>query len=155
MLDVVRLRQRIPADEVMHEDERRDFPAENRDQDGCDSERQCVALENFVVDRPDALALAREPLRLVAPTAQECAGQLAPRKTVNRFAETRARRVLGRGDPGVMAAIVLDAEMPVADDGVCQQREDLVRAIGLVAELMAERDATAVARADADRERNP
>ena len=32
VLDVVRLRQAVPADEVMRDDERRDFPAKNGDE---------------------------------------------------------------------------------------------------------------------------
>jgi hypothetical protein len=87
VLDIVGLGQRVPADEMMGQDEGRDLPAERSDQNRGHEKRKRKALQNLVVDRPDALAAPSQSLGLVAPSAHEGARQFAQREPVDRLAE--------------------------------------------------------------------
>ena len=57
VLDVVRLRQAEPAGEMVHDEKRDHLPAEEHNADDGDGQRDRVALQNFVLKRPEAFAL--------------------------------------------------------------------------------------------------
>src|ERR1700733_14122451 len=74
VLDIVGLSERIPAEEMMGDDDRCDLPAEQGDQPGSDYERERKALQDLVIDRPNGLAALGQPFRLIAPATLERTG---------------------------------------------------------------------------------
>jgi len=75
---------------------------------------------------------------------------LAGRYLVLMPTEPRAGGIFRRCDPGVMAAIVLDAEMGVTHRAVGEHTEEDVEPVGLVAELVPDQQRTAIDGADAE-----
>jgi len=71
VLDVVGLCQAVPADEMMDDQERHHLPAEQGDAGDGDDEGDGIALQDFVLDRPEALALLRQAQTLVLDAAAE------------------------------------------------------------------------------------
>ena len=84
--------------------------------------------EDLVARRPDRLAELLQPLALQRPAAAERAGNFAQHELVDRLAHARADAVLRRRDVHVMAAVVLDAEVAVADQSVHDLGGDAVGA---------------------------
>src|ERR1700752_399426 len=154
MLDVVCLRQRIPADKVMGQNERCNFPTEQYDQGSRYHEGQRKPLQDFVFERPKGFAPTRESLGFVAPAALEGSRQFSHGQAVDGFPEPRACRIFRRRHPCVVAAVMLDTKMCVADDVVGEQGEYFVDPIRLVAKLVPDEQRSAVDRADAESQNN-
>ena len=110
--------------------------------------------KNLVLDRPHGAAALGQSLGLVAPAALERARQFARGKGVDRFPEPRAGRIVRRRHPGVMAAVVLDAEMGVAHRIVGEHAEGAVEPVRLVAEFVADQEGAAVDGADPEQQRD-
>ena len=81
-----------------------------------------------------------QALRLELQPRRNAPGNLAQHELVDRLAHARADAVLGRRDVHVMAAIVLDAEVAIADEAVHDLRGDAIGAARLVAELVPDQE---------------
>ena len=85
---------------------------------------------------PGRTAQFRQPTRLERPRAADPAGQLSQCETVDRLAHPGAGVVLGRRDPAVMTAPVLDREVPVRGHREHEPRQPLLERGVLVTELV-------------------
>src|SRR6516162_6603042 len=83
MLDVVGLRQPVPADKMMGKNERSHSPSECGNQRRGNRKRQRKTLQDFILDRPDGFAAPREPLGFVAPAARKGSRQLSRGEAVD------------------------------------------------------------------------
>jgi hypothetical protein len=117
--------------------ERQHRPAERRDEAGLQHHAERPGLQQLVAPVPGRQAERGEALALQRPAAAHRAGDLAQREPVDALAHPRARRILGRGDVAMVAAVVLDAEVPVEGHGEHDPGEHALEHRLLVAELVA------------------
>ena len=112
-------------------------------------------VEDVVVEAPRGLLAASESPLLQPPRGPQRAADRARPERVEALPEPGARGVLGGGDPDVVAAVVLDVEVAVADLGQRDLGQPALVGLLLVAELVGGVDADAADAADRDRQADP
>ncbi len=112
-------------------------------------------VEHVVADPEGVLPLARVAALLQPPGGRQGAPDRARPERVEGLAEPSRGRVLGGRDAHVVAAVVLDVEVPVGHLGQRDLREPALVGLALVAELVGGVDADAADAADRDGQPDP
>ena len=143
MLDVVDRLQVEDADRALEDQVRQDDPPEGGGQRAVEDQGHRPGVEHVVVRVPEAALLAGGALLLQRDGVEQAAPGAAEDEQVDRLAPARRRRILGRGDADVVAAIVLDVEVAVPGRGEGDLRQPAFQLVLLVPQLVGGVDADA------------
>ena len=136
VLDVVGRGELPPRHRVVDQQERDHHRTEGRDQPALQQRGDRIRLQHRVLHRPGRVPQRSQPPGLERPRAAHAAWQFAQREAVDRLAHARAGVVVGRGDPAVVTAAMLDREVAVGRHRERQPRQPLLERVVLVAEFM-------------------
>ena len=132
----------------LDDEPRDDGPAEHRDEADEQHDGHEPGVDVVVANGPGALVESGEAFLFECPRGAQRAEHGAGQEHEEGLAEARAGRVLRRRDASVVAAVVLDVEVPVAGGGEGDLGQPLLAARDLVAEFVRGVDADAAGDAD-------
>ncbi len=152
VLQVVHHLQQLETEQALDNQERQHRPAQPDDQRAPQQHRQAPGLQVVVAPVPHRFVLALQALLFQVPGGFQAAQHGARQKLPEGFPEAGRGRVLRRGHPHMVAAVVLDEEVPVEHRRQRQFGQPLLQAVVLVAQLVAGIDGDAGGAAGGDRQ---
>ncbi len=152
VLEVVDDLQEREADDRLDEEVGQHDRPERDGEAGEQHDGHRPGAEDVVARAPRRAAQAGQAGALELPGRAQAAGHRARPERVEALAEARAGRVLGRGDADVVAAVVLDEEVPVAGLGERDAGQPALERVALVAELVCCVDGDAADHGDGERQ---